>query len=184
MGGRWTRTPHWSRPGECLKVLRELIRDARMYMSKMRAHTAKDEQCPKGMGRALDWTCMLKVVASVAADGDRECSLSRQAARLYILARYEHIIPSAQSCDVSSMQNVIHIRYARKRCCLQTAPYICIAEAKTEAQPTSMRRPKLMPWASSRADMSIEEDTPDQHIQTSTQDDAQQGPPGHQRQRA
>lgn len=50
------------------EVLRESIRDARMYMSKMRAHIAKDEQCPKGMGRALDWTCMLKVAASVAAE--------------------------------------------------------------------------------------------------------------------
>jgi hypothetical protein len=35
---------------------------------------------------------MVKVVALVAADGDWEWPLLRQAARLYILARYEDII--------------------------------------------------------------------------------------------
>jgi hypothetical protein len=41
---------------------------------------------------------MIKVAAFVGADGDRECSVLRQAARLYILARYEdihHLISSA-----------------------------------------------------------------------------------------
>lgn len=52
---------------------------------------------------------MLQVAMSMAADGDREGSLSRQAARLYILARHEHIISSAQPCDVFQMQKVIGV---------------------------------------------------------------------------
>lgn len=50
---------------------------------------------------------MLKVAALVAADGDRECPPSRQAAKLYILARYEHIVSPARHWDMSCSQKAI-----------------------------------------------------------------------------
>ena len=76
-----------------------------MYMSKCE-HIPQRRTASKRLGRGIRLDMHLKVAALVAADRDRECSLSRPAAKLYILVEHGHIISSAWPREIFYSQKV------------------------------------------------------------------------------